>query len=149
MDMLRSLQNVTVGFACDQLHHSLMTGTLARRASASDEEVAIALLHDVGKAVNIPNHGAIAAELMKPYISEDSYKAIYNHQHFQGKYYYEFAGANPNMRDDFTQESWYALAVKLVDEWDAPAFDPDFEVDTLESFEPLLEKIFSQPARML
>ena len=33
MDMLKSLENVTVGFACDQLQHSLMTGTLARRAS--------------------------------------------------------------------------------------------------------------------
>ena len=35
MDMLRSLKTVSVGFACDQLHHSLMTGTLARRDDAS------------------------------------------------------------------------------------------------------------------
>jgi predicted HD phosphohydrolase len=149
MDMLRSLEQVTLGFACDQLQHSLMTGTLARRDGASDEHVAIALLHDVGKAVNIPNHGAIAAEIMRPYISDDAYQAIYHHQQFQGKYYYEFAGANPNMRDDHTEKSWYDLAVKLVDHWDAPAFDPDFEVDSLESFEPLLQKIFAMPARML
>jgi predicted HD phosphohydrolase len=149
MDMLRSLESVSVGFACDQLQHSLMTGTLARRDGATAEEVAIALLHDVGKAVNIPNHGAIAAELMRPYVSEDAYHAIYNHQHFQGRYYYEFAGANPNMRDDHIGKSWYDLAIKLVDRWDAPAFDPNYEVDPLESFEPLLTKIFSQPLRML
>lgn len=149
MDMLRSLESVTVGFACDQLQHSLMTGTLARRDGGSEEEVAIALLHDVGKAVNIPNHGAIAAELIRPYVSEDAYHVIYNHQAFQGKYYYAFAGANPNMRDSFSNEPWYELAVKLVDHWDAPAFDPEFEVDSLESFEPLLEKIFAQPMRML
>ena len=52
------------------------------------------------------------------------------------------------MREDFKQESWHALAVKLVDRWDAPAFDPDFEVDSLESFEPLLEKFFSQPNKV-
>jgi predicted HD phosphohydrolase len=149
MDMLRSLQQVTVGFACDQLHHCLMTATLARRDDASDEEVAIALLHDVGKAVNIPNHGPIAAELIKPYVSEDAYHAIYYHQHFQGRYYYEFAGQSPNMRDDFRDSSWYSLCEKLVDRWDAPAFDPDFEVDPLESFEPLLQEIFAQPQRML
>ncbi|MGI1678830.1 MAG: HD domain-containing protein [Cellvibrionaceae bacterium] len=149
MDMLRSLEKVTVGFACNQLQHSLMTGTLARRDGATDEEVAIALLHDIGKAVNIPNHGPIAAELMRPYISEDAYHVIYNHQHFQGKYYYEFMGGNPNLREGFTKESWYDLAVKLVDHWDAPAFDPDFEVDSLESFEPLIQKIFSQPKRTL
>ena len=149
MDMLRSLEEVSVGFACDQLQHSLMTGTLARQDGASDEEVAIALLHDVGKAVNIPNHGAIGAELMRPYVSEDAYHAIYNHQAFQGKYYYEYMGASPKLRENFEQESWYDLAVKLVDRWDAPAFDPDFEVDSLESFEPLLNKLFAQPQRIL
>ena len=149
MDMLRSLEDVTVGFACDQLHHSLMTGTLARRDGASDEEVVIALLHDVGKAVNIPNHGPIAAELIRPYVSEDSYNAIYYHQQFQGKYYFEYLGESPNMRDDFKDKSWFDLAVKLVDRWDAPAFDPDFEVDSLESFEPLINEIFSSPKRAL
>jgi predicted HD phosphohydrolase len=134
MDMLRSLEQVTVGFACDQLHHSLMTGTLARRDGASDEEVAIALLHDVGKAVNIPNHGAIAAELIRPYVSEDSYHAIYYHQQFQGRYYFEYMGESPNLREDHKEKSWYELAAKLVDRWDAPAFDPDFQVDSLDSF---------------
>lgn len=149
MDMLRSLEAVTVGFACDQLQHSLMTGTLARRDGGTDEQVAIALLHDVGKAVNIPNHGAIAAEIMRPYVSEDACNVIYHHQQFQGKYYYEFLGADGNMREQHKDESWYDLAVKLVDDWDAPAFDPDFETDSLESFEPLLQKIFHQPLRML
>ena len=149
MDMLKSLQDVTVGFACDQLQHSLMTGTLARRDGASDEEVVIALLHDIGKAVNIPNHGAIGAELMRPYISEDAYHAIYHHQKFQGRYYYEYMGESAHLREDFKEESWYDLAEKLVDRWDAPAFDPDFEVDSLESFEPLIQKIFASPSRVL
>ena len=149
MDMLRSLKDITGGFACDQLQHSLMTGTLARRDNGSEEEVAIALLHDIGKAVNIPNHGAIGAELIRPYVSEDAYHVIYNHQHFQGKYYYAYMGGDSELRNNFTKESWYDLAVKLVDRWDAPAFDPDFEVDSLESFEPLIQKMFAQPGRSL
>jgi len=149
MDMLKSLENVTVGFACDQLQHCLMTGTLARADNATDEEVVIAVLHDIGKAVNIPNHGAIGAELMRPYISDDAYHAIYNHQHFQGKYYYDYMGANPKMRDDCKEKSWYGLAEKLVDRWDAPAFDPDFKVDPIESFEPLIQKTFAQPIKPL
>ena len=96
-----------------------------------------------------PNHGAIGAELMRPYVSEDAYHAIYYHQHFQGRYYFEYLGASPNMREDHKNTSWYELAAKLVDRWDAPAFDPEFEVDSLESFEPLINKIFAQPLRML
>ncbi|MEP2987754.1 MAG: HD domain-containing protein [Parasphingorhabdus sp.] len=142
IDMLKSLEQHTLGFACDQLQHSLMTGTLARRAGASDEEIVIALCHDIAKAINVPNHGPIAAEMMRPYISEDSYHVIRNHQAFQGEHYYHYMGAPTDLRKKWVDEPWYDLAVKLVDEWDAPAFDPDFEVDTLESFEPLMRKIF-------
>ena len=46
-------------------------------------------------------------------------------------------------------ESWYAFAEKLVDEWDAPAFDPDFDVDSLESFEPEVTRVFSRPRAMV
>ncbi len=140
--MLKSLEQHTLGFACDQLQHSLMAGTLARRDGASDEEIVVALCHDIGKAINIPNHGPIAAEMMRPYISDDSYHVLYNHQAFQGEHYYHYMGAPTDLRKKWVDEPWYDLAVKVVDVWDAPAFDPDFEVDSLESFEPLMRKIF-------
>jgi len=147
--MLRSLEDITVGFAVNQLHHCLMTATLARRDGATDEEIVLALCHDIGKAVNIPNHGQIAAEMMKPYISENGYHAVYNHQAFQGEHYYGFFGAPTDLRTQWKDEPWYDLAVKLVDTWDAPAFDPDFKPDSLESFEPLMHKIFGvMPAPM-
>ncbi len=142
IDLLKSLEKITVGFSVNQLHHCLMTATLARRSGASDEEIVIALCHDIGKAINIPNHGPIAAEMMRPYISENAYHVIYNHQAFQGEHYYEYLGAPTDLRKQWVDEPWYALAVKMVDEWDAPAFDPEFEVDSLESFEPLMRKIF-------
>ena len=145
--LLKSLEQHTLGFKCNQLHHALMTGTLARRAGASDEEIVVALCHDIGKAINVPNHGPIAAEMMKPYISDDCYRVVRHHQAFQGEHYYHYLGAPRDLRKQFKDEPWYDLAVKLVDEWDAPAFDPDFEVDSLESFIPLMRKVFhSKPA---
>ena len=142
LDMLRSLEGVTLGFAVDQLHHALMTGTLARRSGASDEEIVVALCHDMAKAVNVPNHGAIAAEMMRPYISDTLYHAVYNHQAFQGEHYYGFFGAPTDLREKFKDEPWYEFARKLTDEWDAPGFDPNFTPDSLESFEPLMRKVF-------
>ena len=44
-------------------------------------------------------------------------------------------------------EPWFATAEKLVDRWDAPAFDPDFKADSLASFEPEVVKVFSKPVR--
>jgi predicted HD phosphohydrolase len=149
MDSLARLEAIEVGFAANQLTHSLMAGTLARRAGASDEEVVAALCHDLGKLFSIPNHGAIAAEMLKPYVSDDIYHAVYWHQAFQGRYYFEHLGLDPEARDRFRDESWYDFAVKLVDEWDAPAFDPAFPVDSLESFRPEVERIFSSPKQMV
>ncbi|NNC71521.1 MAG: HD domain-containing protein [Sphingomonadaceae bacterium] len=145
---LRDLDELTLGFGCSQLQHSLMTATLARRDGASDEEVVAALCHDIGKTMSVPNHGAIAAEILKPYVSDDLYHVIKYHQDFQGAYYYNYMGRSTTMREDHKDESWYGLACKLVDEWDAPAFDPDFEVDSLESFEPEIMSVFSQPKMM-
>jgi predicted HD phosphohydrolase len=149
MDSLARLEAIEVGFAANQLTHSLMAGTLARHAGASDEEVVAALCHDIGKLFSIPNHGAIAAEMLKPYVSADIYQAVYWHQEFQGRYYFEHLGKDPEGRERFKGESWYGFAEKLVDEWDAPAFDPGFEVDPLESFEPEVTRIFSNPRAMV
>lgn len=149
MESLARLDAIEVGFAASQLTHCLMAGTLARRAGASDEEVVAALCHDLGKIFSIPNHGPIAAEMLKPYVSEDIYHAVYWHQEFQGRYYFEHLGRDPEGRERFRNESWYAFAEKLVDQWDAPAFDPDFDVDPLESFEPEVTRVFSNPRAMI
>ena len=149
MESLARLDAIEVGFAATQLGHSLMAGTLARRSGASDEEVVAALCHDLGKLFSIPNHGPIAAEMLKPYVREDIYHAVYWHQEFQGRYYFEHLGKDPEGRERFKGESWYGFAEKLVDEWDAPAFDPDFEVDSLESFEPEVTRVFTRPRAMV
>lgn len=145
MDQLRGLSELVLGFPCDQLHHSLMTATLARAEGADDETVVTALCHDVGKTLSVPNHGAIAAEILRPYVSDDHYWAVRHHQAFQGHYYYSYLGRPADMREAHRDAGWYALAEKLVDGWDMPAFDPDFAVDPLESFEPLVIKLFSTP----
>ncbi|HEY0115566.1 MAG TPA: HD domain-containing protein [Allosphingosinicella sp.] len=149
MDSLKRLEAIEVGFAANQLTHSLMAGTLARRSGASDQEVVAALCHDLGKTFSIPNHGPIAAEMLKPYVSDDIYQAVYWHQEFQGRYYFEHLGKDPEGRARFAGESWYGFAEKLVDDWDAPAFDPGFAVDSLESFEPEVTRVFSKPRAMV
>jgi predicted HD phosphohydrolase len=149
MDSLKRLEAIEVGFAADQLAHSLIAATLARRDGASDEEVVAALCHDLGKLFSIPNHGPIAAEMLKPYVREDIYHAIYWHQEFQGRYYFEHLGKDPEGRARFAGESWYGFAEKLVDAWDAPAFDSGFEADPLESFRPEVVRIFSNPRAMV
>src|SRR3712207_8791879 len=85
-----------------------MGGPLPRRDGASDEEVVAALCHDLGKLFSIPNHGPIAAEMLKPYVSEDVYQAVYWHQDFQGRYYFEHLGKDKEDRKSTRLNSSHA-----------------------------------------
>ena len=103
----------------------LQTATLAERAGADDEVVVASLCHDIGKAISVPNHPRIAAEILKPYVRDEVYQMIRAHQDFQGRHYYDHFGGDPNARDKYGGEPWFDLAAQFADEWDQIAFDPD------------------------
>jgi predicted HD phosphohydrolase len=143
LDLLRSLSTITDGFAVDQLTHCLQTATLAERAGADDEMVVASLCHDIGKAVSVPNHPMISAEILKPYVRPEIYDVIRAHQDFQGKHYYHHFGGDPNAREQYRGEPWFDLAAEFADEWDQRAFDPDYDTLPLEHFEPRVREVFA------
>jgi len=145
LGMLRSLADVTDGFAVDQLTHCLQTATLAERAGADDEMVVASLCHDIGKAVSVPNHPMIAAEILKSYVREDVYHVIRVHQDFQGRHYYHHFNGDPNAREQYRGEPWFDLAEQFADEWDQRAFDPDYDTLPLEHFEDRVTSLFATP----
>jgi predicted HD phosphohydrolase len=145
LDMLRSLEGITDGFAVNQLVHSLQTATRAERDGADEEMVFASLLHDVGKAVSVPNHPEIAAAIIKSYVRPEVYEVIRAHQDFQGRHYYHHFGGNPDARDQYTGAPWFDLAATFADDYDQTAFDPDYDTLPLEHFEPLVRAQFGTP----
>jgi len=143
--LLRMLSDKVDGFAVDQLTHCLQTATRAERAGADPEVVVASLCHDIGKVVSVPNHGAIAAEVLKSYVRDEVYWTIKHHQDFQGRHYYHHFGADPDAREQYRGQPWFDLAERFADEWDQVAFDPDYDTEPLEHFEPLVLKVFSAP----
>ncbi len=142
--MLRQLEAQTDGFEVDQLQHALQTATRAERAGASEELIVAALCHDIGKVISVVNHPAIAAEILRPYVSRETYEIIRTHQDFQGKHYYALMGMNPHARDQYREQPWYAMAERFTDEWDQAAFDPAYDTLPLEHFEPMVDRVFSK-----
>jgi predicted HD phosphohydrolase len=147
LDLLRSLESITDGFATDQLTHCLQAATRAERAGADPEVVFASLMHDVGKAISVPNHPAIAAEMIRPYVRPAVYEMIRVHQDFQGRHYYHHFGGDPDAREKHRaalDADTFALAERFADEWDQTAFDPDYDTLPLEHFEPLVRTITAQ-----
>jgi predicted HD phosphohydrolase len=145
LDLLRSLADITDGFAVDQLTHSLQTAARAEAAGADEELVVASLCHDIGKAVSVMNHPRIAAEILRPYVRPEVHDVIEAHQDFQGRHYYEHLHQDPNARERYVDQPWFDLAATFADDWDQTSFDPDFPTPALEHYEPMVRRVFGQP----
>ena len=146
LGMLRSLAEITDGFATDQLTHCLQTATRAERDGADDQVVVASLCHDIGKAVSVPGHPEIAAAILRPYVRPEVHEMIRVHQDFQGAHYYHHFGGDSNARethrDELTPEE-FDLAARFADDWDQTSFDPDYDTLPLEHFEDKVRAVFA------
>ncbi|MCA1657308.1 MAG: HD domain-containing protein [Actinobacteria bacterium] len=143
--LLRSLGSVVEGFPVDQLTHACQTATRAERAGADAELVVAALSHDIGKAISDVNHGAISAEILRPYVSDETYEVVRSHQDFQLRHYAHYFGGDPAARERHRGAPWFALAERFTDEWDQISFDPAYDTFPLAHFEPLVRQVFAHP----
>ncbi|HEX9683730.1 MAG TPA: HD domain-containing protein [Acidimicrobiales bacterium] len=148
LDMLRQLEEITDGFAVDQLTHVCQTASRAERDGADDEIVVAALCHDIGKVVSVFNHPRIAAEILRPYVRPEVTWMIEVHQDFQGRHYYGYIGGDPAARDQHQGHPSYELAERFADEWDQTAFDPDYDTLPLSHFEPRVRQVFAMPKNL-
>lgn len=143
--VLRQLEEQVDGFPVNELVHSLQTATRASRAGASEELVVAALCHDIGKVISIVNHSGISAEILKPYVSQETYEIVRTHTEFQARYYNKLAGKDPDLYRQYADQPWYDLARRFSDEWDQASFDPEYDTFPLEYFDPMIDRVFALP----
>lgn len=142
---LRILDGDFGGFPIDRLQHSLQTATRAHRDGRDEEYVVCALLHDIGDTLGSYNHPDIAAAILKPFVSERNHWMVVHHGIFQGYYFFEHLGLNKNLRDQHKDSPHYEYTAQFCHLYDQAAFDPDYESETLEFFEPMVRRLFAQP----
>ncbi|WP_022696269.1 HD domain-containing protein [Ponticaulis koreensis] len=149
LDHLRILRGDYGGFPIDRLEHSLQTATRAHRDGRDEEYVVCALLHDIGDTLGSYNHPDIAAAILKPFVSEQNHWMVANHGVFQGYYFFEHLGLNKNMREQYQGHPWYEYTAQFCHLYDQAAFDPDYESETLEFFEPMVHRVFEKPKQSI
>ena len=139
---LRQLQHGFGGYPVTRLEHSLQAATRARRDGADDELVAAALVHDIGDDLAPFNHSEVASGILRPYVRPEVTWIVEQHGLFQSYYYAHHLGGNRNGRERFRDHPWYQACKDFCANWDQNSFDPAYPWDPLESFEPLVQKIF-------
>ncbi|MNF52130.1 hypothetical protein D3C84_334700 [compost metagenome] len=147
LEHLRLLRGDFGGWPIDRYDHCLQTATLALRDGRDEEYVVCALLHDIGDSLGCYNHADIAVAILKPFVSEANLWMVENHTVFQGHNFFHHLGLDRNRRDRFRDHPHYARTAEFVERYDNPAFDPDGEILSLETFEPMLRRVMAQPRR--
>jgi predicted HD phosphohydrolase len=142
LGLLRSLNREDTCFQVTRYEHSLQTATRALRDGADEELVVCALLHDVGDLLAPDNHGALAASILEPYVSEKNAWIVRHHGLFQGYYYFHHWGRDRDARERFRDHPWFGDCEAFCERWDQVSFDPGYDTETIETFEPLVRRVF-------
>ncbi|MEM8876704.1 MAG: HD domain-containing protein [Pseudomonadota bacterium] len=134
------------GYKITRLEHGLQAATRARREGADTDWIVAALLHDIGDGLAPQNHDRFAAEIMRPFLREEVTWVVEHHGLFQMLYYAHHYGWDRNERDKYRDHPCFQSCSDFCERWDQSSFDPGYDYDPLESFEPLVREVFARKA---
>jgi predicted HD phosphohydrolase len=136
----------TFGYQVNHYVHGLQTATMLMRDGRDDEDVVVALLHDIGFVTCPERHGAFAAELLGAYISERNDWMLRHHQAVGDVICSHGAGASIGDADwaRWRGSRHFEWTYEFVERYDLNAMDPSYENAPLEVFEPMVRRIFTR-----
>jgi len=142
-----SKDDPTFGYMVNNYRHSLQSASMALRDGLDEEDVVVALLHDVGFTACPAMHGEFAAALLGAYVSERNYWMLRHHQVFQQFHSPTEPGADPNARERWRGHPYFEWTAAFVARYDQAATDPAYDCLPLETFEPMVARIFARTPR--
>lgn len=147
LDELRRHGEATLeGYPINRLQHGLQSATRAERDGADTDWIVGALLHDIGDGLAPQNHDRFSAEVIRPFVRWDVAWVVEHHGIFQMLYYAHHYGWDRNAREQFKDHPCFASCAEFCERWDQASFDPNYDTQPLEHFEPMLRAVFARKA---
>jgi len=147
LDELRRAGEATLeGYRITRLEHGLQSATRARREGADIDWIVGALLHDIGDGLAPQNHDHMSAEVIRPFVRWEVAWVVEHHGIFQTLYYGHHYGWDRNARDRYRDHPLFETCAAFCEHWDQSSFDPNYAMEPLETFEPMLNEVFSRKA---
>lgn len=145
-ELRRQGEDTLFGYKITRMDHGLQAATRARREGADIDWIVGALLHDIGDGLAPQNHDRFSAEVIRPFVRDEVAWVVEHHGIFQMLYYARHYGWEENARDEFKDHLHFKACADFCERWDQSSFDPDYQTDTVESFEPLVREVFARKA---
>lgn len=142
-ELRRQEHDTLEGYKVTRLEHALQCATRALRDNADDQWIVAALLHDIADGLAPLNHDRAAAEILRPYVRPEVCWTVEHHGLFQTYYYGHHYGWDRHARDRFKSNTHYQACLDFCERWDQASFDDGYHSEPLETFAPILEKVFA------
>ena len=133
------------GYMVNNYRHSLQSATMVLRDGRSEEDVVVALLHDVGFNTCPIMHGDFAAALLGAYVSDRNHWMLRHHAVFQNLHSPNMPGVDRHERERWRGHAHFDWTAEFVERYDQAASDPDYPCEPLATFVPMVHRIFSRP----
>jgi predicted HD phosphohydrolase len=112
--------------------------------------VVACLFHDSAVGIAPANHGQVAAELLRPYVSEETYWVVKHHGVVQklSMVNHPYWGSGPGEAAvaPLRSNPFFDRTRQFCDDYDGASFDPEYDTLPLEAFEPQLRRVFGREA---
>ena len=146
IEMLAAQANApTFGYQINNYEHCLQSATMAMNDGIDEETIVTSLFHDLGFVTNNETHGEFAAAFLKPYISRKNRWLLERHMYFQSIHCTSHPSVNPNIRERWRGHESFEYTAKWVEHYDICSFNPNYQNAPLETFIPMVHRIFSNP----
>lgn len=139
-----SEHDASFGYPVNNYRHALQSATMLLRDGGSEEDVVVALLHDVGFITCPLQHGDFAASLLGAYISERNHWMLRHHAVFQNLHAPHLPGVDPHERERWRGHPHFDWTAEFVARYDQAASDPDYPCEPLATFEPMVRRLFAR-----
>ena len=134
------------GYQITRLDHALQSGTRAMRDGADIDWIVGALLHDIGDGLAPQNHDRMSAEVIRPFVRWDVAWTVEHHGIFQMLYYAHHYNWDRKARDKFRDHPLFKTCESFCERWYQSSFDPEYPMEPLETFEPMVKEVFNRKA---
>jgi predicted HD phosphohydrolase len=143
LKMLASTENdQPLGVPINLYTHSLQTATRVLEAGRDDELVVVALFHDLPEAFSDNHHGRLAAEMLKPWITERRAWLLTHHVEFQAYHFANHPSRDRDERERFRGHPYFDETAEFCELYDQSSFDPNYSTLALAEFEPMVRRFF-------
>ncbi len=149
--LLETLRDAPLaGHPVNGYDHSLQAATRALRSGEPDDMVVACLFHDAAVGIAPANHGQVAAEILRPYVSEEVYWVIKHHGIVQktqmANHPYWGSGVAEDLVGPLRANPHFERTLVFCADYDGASFDPGYDTLPLSAFRPQIERVFGREA---